>query len=117
MKKNDLIKKLQQIQGNPDIVLWNGLVGDYMDIGNFVEDYLTKYTKEFYKKVVLMEEPTTTQEEIETYYRKLPYEYNQHISLDNYSGEYAIYKKKRVVFIDAKKKGKTYFDRIGNVRY
>ena len=27
MKKNDLIKKLQQIEGNPEIVLWNGMVG------------------------------------------------------------------------------------------
>ena len=28
MKKNDLIKPLQTIEGNPDIVLWNGFVQD-----------------------------------------------------------------------------------------
>ena len=32
MKKNELIAKLQAIKGNPDIVLWNGTVGDYQYI-------------------------------------------------------------------------------------
>lgn len=32
MRKNDLIKMLQEIEGNPQIVIWNGYVDDYMDI-------------------------------------------------------------------------------------
>ncbi|MCV8616506.1 hypothetical protein ODU52_09670 [Escherichia coli] len=40
MKKNDLIKMLQEIDGNPEIVIWNGYVDDYMNI----EKGLTKIT-------------------------------------------------------------------------
>lgn len=32
MRKNDLIKMLQEIEGNPQIVIWNGYVDDYMNI-------------------------------------------------------------------------------------
>lgn len=32
MRKNDLIKMLQDIEGNPEIVIWNGYVDDYMNI-------------------------------------------------------------------------------------
>ena len=32
MRKNDLIKLLNNIEGNPDVVLWNGMVEDYMHI-------------------------------------------------------------------------------------
>ncbi|AXC39087.1 UNVERIFIED_ORG: hypothetical protein [Escherichia phage CMSTMSU] len=31
-EKNDLIKMLQEIDGNPEIVIWNGYVDDYMNI-------------------------------------------------------------------------------------
>lgn len=49
MKKNDLIKLLQEQPGNPDIVLWNGYVGDYMDISNeFIELELVKETVDFH---------------------------------------------------------------------
>lgn len=32
MKKDKLIELLSQIKGNPDIYLWNGFVGDYVDV-------------------------------------------------------------------------------------
>lgn len=32
MRKNQLIKLLQEIEGNPEIVIWNGYVDDYMNI-------------------------------------------------------------------------------------
>ena len=49
MRKNDLIKLLQAIEGNPDIVLWNGIVGDYQNISTkLVEGELYKQTFEDY---------------------------------------------------------------------
>lgn len=46
MKKNTLIKLLQNIKGNPDIVLWNGFVDDYMHISKDIgEIILAKKTK------------------------------------------------------------------------
>lgn len=32
MRKNDLIKMLNEIEGNPEVVFWNDLVGDWMHI-------------------------------------------------------------------------------------
>jgi len=48
MRKNDLIKMLQEIEGNPQIVIWNGYVDDYMDIDKGTEKItLVKETEEF----------------------------------------------------------------------
>lgn len=48
MKKNKLIELLQQIEGNPEIVIWNGYVDDYMNISTDVEKItLVKETKSF----------------------------------------------------------------------
>ena len=47
MKKNDLIKLLQNIKGNPEIVIWNGYVNDYMDISSEITTLtLVKETQE-----------------------------------------------------------------------
>lgn len=32
MRKNDLIELLQSIKGNPEIMFWNGLVGDVVPL-------------------------------------------------------------------------------------
>jgi len=36
MRKNDLIKLPNQIEGNPEVVLWNGYVGDYTNIKGLI---------------------------------------------------------------------------------
>ena len=48
MRKNDLIKMLKEIKGNPEVVLWNGMVGDWMPVGKLSESYLTKITKHYW---------------------------------------------------------------------
>jgi len=49
MCKNDLIKLLQTIEGNTDIVLWNGFVGDYQDISKeLVKGELVKISLDWY---------------------------------------------------------------------
>lgn len=54
MRKNDLIKLLEQIEGNPQIVLWNGYVGDYMNISNKITEVkLVKETAEFIKESLI----------------------------------------------------------------
>lgn len=48
MKKDKLIELLNSIEGNPEIVLWNGYAADYMHIDPNVEKLtLVKETKEF----------------------------------------------------------------------
>lgn len=48
MLKNALIKMLQEIEGNPEIVIWNGYVDDYMNIDKETfKITLVKETEEF----------------------------------------------------------------------
>lgn len=47
MKKDKLIKLLLSIEGNPDILLWNGYAMDWMDIKGLEEAELVKMTKEY----------------------------------------------------------------------
>lgn len=48
MKKNKLIELLNTIEGNPEIVLWNGYAEDYMHIDPKVEPLtLVKETPDF----------------------------------------------------------------------
>lgn len=56
MKKSELIKLLETIDGNPEIVLWNGYVEDYMNISNKVTKLtLVKETVEFIKENLIAE--------------------------------------------------------------
>ena len=49
MKKNKLIEILNKIEGNPDILLYNGFVDDWMDIEVEIESHvLVKETVEFW---------------------------------------------------------------------
>lgn len=55
MKKNDLIRLLQQTPGNPEIKLWNGYVSDFMNVGGLVESDLVKMTKEYFLETLRLE--------------------------------------------------------------
>ena len=56
MRKNDLIKILEGIKGNPEIVLWNGFVEDVQQIGKELAPVeLHKLTFEGYKERINLE--------------------------------------------------------------
>lgn len=127
MRKNDLIKQLQEIKGNPEIVLWNGYAGDYMHIDKPVQSDLVKMTKEYWIRSVLNEECITRKDwnyqlpeaeikELERRHRtELQYEFGEHISEEDIAKKR--YKRKRVVFLQAKKRGIQTFDRAGDMEY
>ena len=53
MRKNQLIELLQEIKGNPEVMVWNGLVDDYMPLGSVDTNTLYKQSTDFiYKKLV-----------------------------------------------------------------
>ena len=53
MRKNQLIELLQEIKGNPEVMVWNGLVDDYMPLGSVDTNTLYKQSIDFiYKKLV-----------------------------------------------------------------
>lgn len=127
MRKNELIKQLQEIKGNPEVVLWNGYAGDYMHIDKPVQSDLVKITKEYWIRSVLNEECITRKDwnyqlpeaeikELERRHRtELQYELGEYIPEEDIAKKR--YKRKRVVFLQAKKRGIKTFDRAGDMEY
>ena len=129
MRKNDLIKKLEAIEGNPEIKLWNGLVGDWMDIGNLTEDVLVKYNFKHWLKMCRLEDARDANDwsvadvpysdaemvKMKALHKKHQWEYNQFVTDEDISNKF--YDAKRIVSIDAKRRGNTYMDRLGNIQY
>jgi hypothetical protein len=132
MKKDKLIALLQNIEGNPDIYLWNAMVEDWMDIDpDLVELEMVKQRKEQVAKHIRFQyqrdndtfELTPEQEinlskTIEDSYKKhysqweLP---NRYVEPQKFKEWYG--RSKKVVIINAKTKGKKSFDRFGEVSY
>jgi hypothetical protein len=124
MRKNDLIKKLQAIEGNPEVVLWNGYVGDWMPLGE--PDYLdlVKITKEFWFRSVENERirdgishefSEKEKLQLSRQWSKFQWEMNPHVTQEDVKNNW--YKKKTVVVLDAKPKGVKTFDRLGGLEY
>ena len=123
MRKNKLIEMLQKIEGNPDIYLWNGMVGDWMDVASAVEDTLTKESLEHYTWMRSWRSERDTPYQIQPdaaqmkkdYAKYITWEQNQYITEQDIKD--GRYKTKRVVFLDAKQRGITTFDRGGDISY
>lgn len=129
MKKNKLIEALQKIKGNPEVKLWNGMVEDWMDI-SLVESELVKESKEFIRWWVEAEWkqenraeiiPEDIQKELDRVISErcknsewsFP---NHYLKPEDFSRWYGKNRKK-LILIDGKKRGKTTFDRLGDVSY
>lgn len=127
MKKNKLIEILNAIEGNPDIVLWNGMVGDWMDINTkLVPGYLVKQTLSYYREMYRLQrcseeqnwDYTLTESEeqhILENYKGFDWEENSFVYEDDIKEKR--YKKKNILYIDAKPRGIKTFDRCGNICY
>lgn len=127
MKKNDLIKKLQSLKGNPDILLWNGMVCDYMHVGQMVEVYLFKMTLSYYLECCRMEQCLNlndanyqhSEQRIEylkkMYKKVISWEESEYITLEDVrAGKYTV---KKAFMVDAKLRGKISMDRAGSTVY
>lgn len=127
MKKNKLIELLSAIPGNPDVVLWNGMAGDWMDIGKLVEGDLVKQTFPHYAEMCRIEDCIDAKDwsikfsdeklkELEQQWRRnVNWEYNQYVTLEDAMNKR--YSMKKVYFIDAKPRGVKTFDRTGDISY
>lgn len=125
MKKNKLIELLNSIEGNPDIYIWNGFVGDYQDIDpKLNKTKLVKESKEFLKKAISLEYkqdnqdiPEDIDEIVDEAYKdydwRLIGEFDSSEAVKRICGKNV----KNVVVISPKRSGKTYSDRIGTVEY
>ena len=122
MRKNTLIKKLQEIKGNPEVMLWNGLVGDFVPVGKIGSETLVKMSKEYWKSAVRNEEcidgsEPSTDESLDNLYEchHNKYEYDPDVSEDEIKSRKFL--GKSVVYIDTKLTGKKFLDRLGSIDY
>jgi hypothetical protein len=126
MRKLKLIELLNNLKGNPEIVLWNGAVGDWMDLSpKLIEGELVKLTFAYFCRAVEGEEkqidhkfqltPEVTKEWAASYRKHYTWEVNSCVTSDDITK--GIYKAKRVIFINAKSRGVTTWDRLGSISY
>jgi hypothetical protein len=129
MKKNDLIEMLSKIDGNPEIKLWNGYVGDYMDLGEVVPSNIVKMRFEFFLEMCRLEHCmdtgadrktyTFTHEEIvelrKNYKDNYGWEFNEYVTEEDIKSKK--YSSKTIMILNAKTRGKKTFDRIGVLEY
>lgn len=128
MRKNQLIAILQEIKGNPEILLWNGYVGDYQHIDpKTVESTLVKETLAGYLEYCKLRifqnsreyrelTPEEKQEAAEKYAKISKWEQNSYVDAEDIKAKR--YKQKRVVYLRPKLRGEsTYFRGVGDIEY
>jgi hypothetical protein len=129
MRKNKLIEILNAIEGNPEIMLWNGYAGDYMDINKeLVSGSLVKMTFDYYLQSCKMEHIRDNSEKdwnfefseeeterLRKYYKTFQWEENEFVSIEDI--EKKRYTEKRIFYIETKPRNKTTWDRVGKTTY
>ena len=129
MRKNKLIEILNAIEGNPEIMLWNGFAGDYTDINKeLVSGSLVKMTFDYYLQSCKMEHIRDNSEKdwdfefseeeterLRKYYKTFQWEENEFVSIEDI--EKKRYTEKRIFYIETKPRNKTTWDRAGKMTY
>lgn len=127
MKKSKLLALLNSIDGDPDILLWNGFVNDWQDIDTTpVFDTLSKPTFNHIKRMVEIERALERNDhtyklpddDIAALKSKYPvqcnWEINDYVSDAQVKDKH--YKRKTVVFLNAKSRNTSILDRV-NLSY
>lgn len=118
MRKNDLIKKLQGMRGNPHVTIWNGFVEDYQHIGDVSKESLYRESRNFRLKLINLEReneglPPLMTEDFEF---EPKYEFkNEFLSEAQVLEWYD--KKIDTIILQVKRKNKTVHDRTGSLTY
>jgi hypothetical protein len=126
MRKDKLIELLQNIEGNPDILIWNGFVGDWMDIGSIDENDLVKVEFKYWLESVRRERcidrrdweyniPDSEIPELRKIYLSHKWSFNDFVTLQDIKEKR--WKKKRIFLINPKGRGISAFDRCGGISY
>lgn len=124
MRKNQLIEILKNIKGNPEVMIWNGIVEDLQPISKeVVECKLYKLSFEGYKERVNLQRvyrenlPELLDDELKALYKK--HKIGQYDAFNYYAPDDndKAYNKKTVFVLEPKVTGKTHFDRLGTIAY
>ena len=128
MKKSKLIEMLNQLEGDPEIKLWNGMVGDWMDIDReLVPSDLVKQTLEHWLEMCRIDDcrdrrdwdyqlPAEEVAALKKDYNKVnTWELNPFVTLEDVREKR--YTLKNIYILNAKTKGVKAFDRLGDIDY
>lgn len=127
MRKNDLIKMLENIKGNPEVMLWNGFVKDCTSVSkNIIPFDLVKMNKDYFLKTCELEEQINRKDwdyslsddkvkDCINSYKDYTWEVNQYVTEQDIQEKR--YNKKTVILLQAKIEGKKYYDRLGTMEY
>jgi hypothetical protein len=128
MKKSKLIELLTAIKGNPEVKLWNGFVGDWVDIdAKLVPVTLVRMTQEYWLEAIRMERcidlkdwkhqlPAEEVAELKKRYTSVcKWEENQFVTQEDIDSKR--YATRKVQIMQAKVKGEKTWDRIGDISY
>jgi hypothetical protein len=128
MKKSKLIEMLNRLEGDPEIKLWNGMVGDWMDIDReLVPSDLVKQTFAHWLEMCRVEEckdrrdwdyqmPAEEVARLKKDYNKVnTWELNPYVTLEDVQEKR--YSLKNIYILNAKTKGVKSFDRLGEIDY
>ena len=117
MRKNDMIKFLEGIKGNPEIVIYRDSVGDWFSLAEPYEYKLSRLTRESYVRQINAERsrdqlPELTDEEIKEV-KLEEWEINRSEKREKiWSHNF-----KNVVVLQSKPRGISTFDRFGGLDY
>ena len=106
MKKSKLIELLQSIEGDPEIMIYNGFVQDVMHIKPPQIDELVRMRTTVLKRLLKFEGKEF----------KGPEEWRfSTMQLEDKNPD--MYEKRKIVVLESRKTGKTTFDRMGTIEY
>jgi len=116
MRKNQLIEMLQAIKGNPEVVLWNGLVEDWHHAAPPEVLPLFKRTAAEVRSRIEFEaqrdKREISEDRIQAVIKSQEWEF-----ASDYMGDESEYRTKKVVVLAGKLRGKEMHDRLGAVSY
>lgn len=126
MAKTELLAALNAIEGDPQIIIWNGHVGDYQNIASVTPLMLTKPTLSEWVFRLVCERVVDTGDrnyalppgelkEWEETLREKDWEIDNYVSeIDIAEGRYV---EKAVYILEPTARGIETFDRLGNIEY
>lgn len=125
MKASQLKKLLESIPDDQDILVWNGFVGDWQDIGNIQETTLHRQSFENYKQYWMFEtglksDAEMSPEDFETCKEQYN-RYAKHWAFEEFVTDEDVtkgnYEEKKIMLIEPQSRGISTFDRNGDIEY
>jgi len=120
MKKSEMIKVLNEIKGDPEILIWNGLAEDYMKISSIKSDFLYKEDDKFTLNILNLErveQGLLPLEELPVQYKKKEWEFVNGFYSKRDIPKYYQKKTKPIGMIHCYLRNKSLSGRFGTIKY